>query len=48
MTMDAAPENAALGREDDVVQLDVDHDDLFAKLTQGICMEVPASACFQH
>ena len=36
VTMDAAPEIPALGQEDDAVQLDVDHDDLFAKLTQGM------------
>ena len=36
VTMDTAPEIPALGQEDDAVPLDVDRDDLFAKLTQGM------------
>ena len=36
VTMDAAPEIPALGQEEDAVPLDVDRDDLFAKLTQGM------------
>ena len=36
VTIYTAPEIPALGQEDDAVQLDVDHDDLFAKLTQGM------------
>ena len=36
VTMDTAPEIPALGQEDDVVPLDIDRDDMFAKLTQGM------------
>ncbi|KAL0036341.1 hypothetical protein WJX77_003254 [Trebouxia sp. C0004] len=36
VTTDTAPEIPALGQEDDAVPLDVDRDDLFAKLTQGM------------
>ena len=36
VTMDTAPEIPALGQENDAVPIDVDHDDLFAKLTQGM------------
>ena len=36
VTMDTAPEIPALGQEDDAVPIDVDRDDLFAKLTQGM------------
>ena len=36
VTMDTIPEIPPLGQEDDAVPLDVDRDDLFAKLTQGM------------
>ncbi|KAL3156059.1 hypothetical protein ABBQ32_013047 [Trebouxia sp. C0010 RCD-2024] len=36
VTIDTAVDIPALGQEDDAVPLDVDRDDLFAKLTQGM------------
>ena len=36
VTMNTFPEIPAVGQEDDAVPLDMDRDDLFAKLTQGM------------